>query len=36
MNHGGLFWFFDGFRCGVPLFIVICVIYNIKIVKNRC
>ena len=22
-----LFWFFDGFRCGVPLFIVFLVIY---------
>ena len=22
-----LFWFFDGFRCGVPLFVVIFVIY---------
>ena len=22
-----LFWFFGGFRCGVPLFIVILVIY---------
>ena len=22
-----LFWFFDGFRCGVPLFIVMLVIY---------
>ena len=24
------FWFFDGFRCGVPLFIVIRVIYKYK------
>ena len=27
-----LFWFFGGFRCGVPLFIVIFVIY---LYKNR-
>ena len=25
-----LFWFFGGFRCGVPLFIVILVIYKYK------
>ena len=25
-----LFWFFSDFRCGVPLFIVILVIYNYK------
>ena len=31
-----LFWFFSDFRCGMPLFIVIFVIYNIKIGKNRC
>ena len=32
-----LFWLFSEFRCGVPLFIVILVIYNnIKIGKNRC
>ena len=32
-----LFWFFGGFRCGVPFFIVILVIYIIiKIGKNRC
>ena len=31
------FWFFGGFRCGVPLFIVMLVIYiNTKIGKNRC
>ena len=29
-----LFWFFRGFRCGVPLFIVFLDIY--KIGKNRC
>ena len=28
-----LFWFFDDFRCGVPLLIVI---LDIKIGKNRC
>ena len=27
-----LFWFFGGFRCGVPLFIVMLVIY---LYKNR-
>ena len=26
-NAALLFWFFGGFRCGVPLFIVILVIY---------
>ena len=26
-NAALLFWFFGGFRCGVPLFIVIFVIY---------
>ena len=32
-----LFWFFVDFRCDVPLFIVILVIYiNIKIGKNIC
>ena len=32
-----LFWLFSDFRCGVPLFIVILVIYKyIKIGKNRC
>ena len=31
-----LFWFFGGFRCGVPLFIVMLVIYSYKIGKNRC
>ena len=31
-----LFWFFGGFRCGVPLFIVILVIYEYQIGKNRC
>ena len=32
-----LFWFFGDFRCGVPLYIVILVIYiNVKIGKNRC
>ena len=32
-----LFWFFGGFRCGVPLFIVMLDIYfNTKIGKNRC
>ena len=31
-----LFWLFSEFRCGVPLFIVILIIYiNIKIGKNR-
>ena len=25
-----LFWFFGGFRCGVPLFMVILVIYKYK------
>ena len=31
-----LFWFFDDFRCGVPLFIIILVLYiNIKIGKNK-
>ena len=25
-----LFWFFDGFRCGAPLFIVIRVMYKYK------
>ena len=25
-----LFWFLGDFRCGVPLFIVILIIYNIK------
>ena len=25
-----LFWFFGGFRCGVPLFIVMLVIYQYK------
>ena len=25
-----LFWFFGGFRCGVPLFIVMLVIYKYK------
>ena len=29
-NAALLFWFFDGFRCGVPLFIVIRVIYKYK------
>ena len=28
-----LFWFFGGFRCGVPLFIVILVYINTKIGK---
>ena len=27
--------FFGGFRCSVPLFVVIIVIYDIKIGKNR-
>ena len=27
-NAAILFWFFGGFRCGVPLFIVIVVIYR--------
>ena len=32
-----LFWHFSDLRCGVPLFIVILVIYHIiKIGKNRC
>ena len=31
-----LFLFFGDFRCGVPLFIVILVIYKYKIDKNRC
>ena len=31
-----LFWFFGDFRCGVPLFIVILVIYKYKKGKNRC
>ena len=31
-----LCWFFSDFRCGVPLFIVILVIYKYKIGKNRC
>ena len=32
-----LFWFFDGRRCGVPLFIIMPVLYiNTKIGKNRC
>ena len=30
-----IFWFFSDFRCDVPLFIVILVIINIKIGKNR-
>ena len=30
-----LFWFFGGFRCGVPLLLVILVIFNIKIGKCR-
>ena len=25
-----LFWFFSGFRCGVPLFIVLLVLYKYK------
>ena len=33
----GLFWFFGDFRCGVPLFILILVLYiNIKIGKKKC
>ena len=31
-----LFWFFGRFGCGVPLFIVILVIYENKIDKNGC
>ena len=31
-----LFLFFGDFRCGVPLSIVILVIYKYKIGKNRC
>ena len=31
-----LFWFFGDFRCGVPLFIVILVIYKYKNRYNRC
>ena len=32
-----LFWLFSDFRCGVPLFIVILVLYvNIKVGKDRC
>ena len=31
-----LFWFFGDFRCGALLFVVIHVIYNIKIGKNSC
>ena len=31
-----LFWFFSDFRCGVPFFIVIYVIYTYKIGENRC
>ena len=31
-----LFWFVCDVRCGVPLFIVILVIYNIKVGRNRC
>ena len=30
-----LFWFFGGFRCGVPLFIVFFLYINRKIGKNR-
>ena len=29
------FWFFGDFKCGVPLFIAILVIYKYKIGKNR-
>ena len=35
-NAALLFWLLSDFRCGVPLFIVILVIYNITIGKNRC
>ena len=32
-----LVWYFGAFRCGVPLFIVILVLYmNIKMGENRC
>ena len=31
-----LFWFFGDFRCGVSLFIVICVIYKCGNRYNRC
>ena len=31
-----LFWFFGGFRCGVPLFIVMLLYIYTKIGKNRC
>ena len=31
-----LFWLFRNFRCGVPLFIVILVIIEYKIGKNKC
>ena len=32
-----LFWFFGNFRCGVPLFVVVPVVYAfIKIGKSRC
>ena len=31
-----LFWFFGGFRCGVPLFISFLLYIDIKIDKNRC
>ena len=27
LNAALLFWFFGGFRCGVPLFIVMLVVY---------
>ena len=31
-----LFWFFGDFRCDALLFMVILVIYNLKIGKNSC
>ena len=31
-----LFWFDGDFRCGVPLFIIILVIYKIEIGKDSC
>ena len=34
-NAALLFWFFDGFRCGVPLFVVVLLYINTKIGKNR-
>ena len=31
-----LFWFFGDFRCGVLLFMVFSLYFNIKIGKNSC